>query len=196
MRFLSLSGDETRRIVCCGLNRRPTAHTSAPCYLASAAACHEEALALARQVERPNLVAFQLGDLGNVARRQGDFGRAGKLHRQALDLKWRLRHHRQVAITLEDLAAVEGQGERAALLLGAAAALRARIGTPQATPERRAVERAVAEARARLGTEAWEAAIAVGEQMATAEAVALALDGASAPAAGLAVPPASGSGAP
>ncbi len=167
--------------------------------LARAAACHEEALALARQAERPNLVAFQLGDLGNVARRQGDLGRAGLLHRQALDLKWALGHHRQVAITLEDLAALaaaEGRGARAARLLGAAATLRARIGTPQPVPEQRAVERAVAGVRSRLGAEAWEAARAVGQQMATAEAIALALDEAPRPVADAMVPPGNARGGP
>jgi predicted ATPase/DNA-binding SARP family transcriptional activator len=147
--------------------------------LERAAALHVEALALAQQLGRANLVAFQLGDLGNVARRQGDLERATALHRQALELKRALGARRQIAITLEDLAAVaaaEGNATRAARLLGAAAAIRAEIGTPQAIPERNATEQAVAEVRAALGEQAWSAAFSDGLLLSVNQAIAYALE--------------------
>jgi hypothetical protein len=117
---------------------------------------HTEALALARQLGRTNLEAFQLGDLGNVARRQGDLVRATALHTQALELKHALSARRQIAISLQDLACVagaEGRGERAVCILGTATAIREEIGTPQPIPERNATEQAVAGARgARRGS--------------------------------------------
>lgn len=136
--------------------------------LSQAEALHVEALALARRLGRTNLEAFQLGNLGNVARRKGNLAQAKALHRQALALKRGLGARRQIAITLEDLAAVfaaEGEGRRSARLLGAAAQIRAEIGTPQVLSERSATEQAVAEARANLGEDAWAAAFREGQSL-------------------------------
>jgi non-specific serine/threonine protein kinase len=147
--------------------------------LARAEALHTEALALARQLGRTNLEAYQLGDLGNVARRQGDLVQATALHKQALELKRALGARRQIAITLEDLAGVaaaEGHGMRAARLLGAATAIREAIGTPQAIPERNAIEQAVVGARTALGEEAWAAAFANGLALSVDQAIAYALE--------------------
>ncbi len=112
--------------------------------LTRAMSCYEEALMLARQARRSEVEACVLGDLGNVARRQGNVTQATVLLRQALGLKRALGAHRQIEISLEDLvglAAAEGQGERAACLLGAATALRALIGAPQPIPKRTARSR-------------------------------------------------------
>jgi tetratricopeptide (TPR) repeat protein len=147
--------------------------------LVRAEALHIEALALARALGRTNLEAFQLGDLGNVARRRGDLARATTLHKQALELKRALGARRQIAITLEDLASIaaaEGHGTRAACLLGAATTIRAAIGTPQATPERLAIEQAVAGARAAQGEEAWAAALLAGMALSLDQAIAYALE--------------------
>jgi non-specific serine/threonine protein kinase len=147
--------------------------------LARAEALHIEALALARQLGRTNLEAFQLGDLGNIARQRGDLARATTLHKQALELKRALGARRQIAITLEDLASIaaaEGHATRAACLLGAAATIREAIGTPQATPERLAIEQAVAGARAALGEEAWATALLAGMALSLDQAIAYALE--------------------
>lgn len=147
--------------------------------LAEAASHHSEALALARQAGRADVEAYQLGDLGNVARQQGDVIRAMALQQQALELKWVLGDRRQIAITLEDLASVAaatGAGERAARLLGAATALRERIGAPQPVPERTAAEQAVARSRAMLGGEAWAAAFSAGHQCRLEQIIAEALE--------------------
>lgn len=146
--------------------------------LEAAAACHEEALALARQVGRTDVEAYQIGDLGNVARQRGDLISAMALHHQALVLKWALGERRQIAITLEDLASIAGstgQGERAARLLGAAAALRERIGAPQPLPERVVSEQAVAHSRELLGERAWAAAFSAGHECSLEQIIAEAL---------------------
>jgi tetratricopeptide (TPR) repeat protein len=140
---------------------------------------HEEALALARQAGSTDVEAYQLGDLGNVAYQQGDFIRATALHQQALKLKWALGERCQIAITLEDLASIAGaagQGERAARLLGAATALRERIGAPQPVPERVATERAVARSRAMLGGQVWAAAFTAGHECSLEQVIAEALE--------------------
>jgi predicted ATPase len=147
--------------------------------LEAAAARHEEALVLARQTGRADVEAYQLGDLGNVARQRGDLIRATALQQQALKLKWALGERRQIAITLEDLASIAGaagQRERAARLLGAATALRERIGAPQPVPERAATEQAVAEARAALGERAWAAAFSAGHECSLEQVIAEALE--------------------
>jgi predicted ATPase/DNA-binding XRE family transcriptional regulator len=147
--------------------------------LEGAAAHHEEALVLARQAGRTDVEAYQLGDLGNVARQRGDLIRATALHQQALELKWTLGERRQIAITLEDLASIAGaagQGERAARLLGAATAIRERIGAPQPVPERIATDKAVAEARAMLGGQAWATAFTAGHECSLEQVIAEALE--------------------
>jgi hypothetical protein len=125
-----------------------------------AAKRHAEALALARQAGRTDVEAMQLGDLGNVARAQGDLIQATTLQRQSLVLKYALGARRQIAITRADfasIAGVEGRGARAARLVGAATALRELIGTPQPVPERMDMESCVADVRASMGAEAWSA---------------------------------------
>jgi hypothetical protein len=147
--------------------------------LAGAAVRHEEALALARQAGRIDVEACQLGNLGNVARQQGDLIRATVLQRQALELRWALGQRRQIAITLEDLAGIAGvmgQARRAARLLGAATGLRETTDAPQPVPERAATEQAVARARAVLGEEVWAAAFRAGRALSLEEAIVGALE--------------------
>jgi predicted ATPase/Tfp pilus assembly protein PilF len=146
--------------------------------LPQAAEYFEEALATARRSGRVEVEAAQLGNLGNVARQQGDLRRAAALHRQALELKWALGYRRQIAITLEGLAALavaEGRMEWAARLLGATTELRAMIGNPQPVPEWRVSEQMAMAARAKLGEEAWAAAVAAGRALSLAQVIADAL---------------------
>ena len=95
-------------------------------------------------------------------------------------MKRALGARRQLAITLEDLAALaaaEGRGMRAAHLLGAAEALRAAIGAPRPIPERRATERTAAVARAAIGDEAWAVALTDGRALPLEAALAEAVQG-------------------
>jgi hypothetical protein len=71
---------------------------------------------------------------------------------------------------------VAGQGERAARLLGAAAALRETLGAPQPPQEQAEVEQAVAATRAALGEDAWAAAFAAGRALSLEQALAEALE--------------------
>jgi predicted ATPase/transcriptional regulator with XRE-family HTH domain len=147
--------------------------------LLRAAQHHEGALAAARQSGRVEVEAAQLGALGNVARRQGDLRRSAMLHRQALELKQALGYRRQIAITLGDLAALavaEGRMERAAYLLAAAIELRERIGIAVPVPERMAMERTIAQARAAMSEDMWAMALTAGRALSLTEAIAYALE--------------------
>ena len=113
-----------------------------------------------------------------MARRRGEVAEAEALQREALALYQELGDQRGCARGLEELAStagVAGQGERAARLLGAAAAVRETIGAPQPPQEQTDVEQAVAAARAALGEEAWAAAYAAGRALSLEQAIAEAL---------------------
>jgi predicted ATPase len=143
---------------------------------------YEESLALRRELSDKGGIALSLRNLGNVAYEQGDYGRARALHEESLALCREIGNKYNAAYCLEGLAAVvcaQGQPERGARLLGAAAALRAGIGTPLPPSERAAQERTVATARAALGEDAFAAAWAKGQTMPLEQAIAYALGEAS-----------------
>jgi predicted ATPase len=110
---------------------------------------------------------------------QGDHAAARALLEEGLALHQELGEKRGIAFALEavaGLASAQGQPERAAQLLGAAARLRAAIGAPLPPPERADYERTVAAARAHLEPAAFRAAWAEGEALPLEQAVASALD--------------------
>jgi hypothetical protein len=78
-------------------------------------------------------------------------------------------------LALTAAAARGAQAERAARLLGAAAALSETVGAPQVLRGREETERTVAPARAALGKERWAAAFAAGQALSIEEAIAEAL---------------------
>ena len=122
---------------------------------------------------------MQLGNLGNVALEQGDLRSATTYQRQALMLKPGLGARRPIAITLEALAAIaatDGRARRAARLLGAASAIRELIGTPQPAPERTAISKAVAQAKAVLCALEWHAAHLEGKSLSIEQAIAYGLE--------------------
>lgn len=138
-----------------------------------------EALALARAAGRRDVEAYVLGDLGTLARQRGDLALAGARHREALALHQSVGALRQIAITLEHLAALavaEDRGERAARLLGAASALRGVIRVPRPVPEQRLADTTRAGAVAALGdVPPYDAACAAGAALPLADAIAEAL---------------------
>lgn len=80
----------------------------------------------------------------------------------------------EIMTSFEGLAEVAGglgDAERAATLLGAAAELRERSGTPLWRPRQRRVDRAVADVRAQLSAKAFAAAWDAGRVMSLAEAI-------------------------
>ena len=117
----------------------------------------QEALAASQLVGEKRITAMALNSLGRLARAQGDLRQASALHRQSLALRRELGAKRGMAETLTDLAIVATQSggpenyARAARMLGAAEALRARIGAPLPPVERRDFEECVAALEAGLG---------------------------------------------
>ncbi|GHG64431.1 BTAD domain-containing putative transcriptional regulator [Streptomyces griseocarneus] len=114
-----------------------------------------------------------LAELGFVAELRGDAEAAGARHRQALAIAAVGGDPREMALPLEGLAGAEslaGRPERAALLLGAAAAARAAVGAPLAAGERGDVDRVTEAARAALGERGFDTAFGRGAGLGPREA--------------------------
>jgi non-specific serine/threonine protein kinase len=120
-----------------------------------------------------------LGDLGDLARDQGDFERAMARYREALALGQTNPGTRVVFDVIEAvgiMATATGEAERGAMLLGAAEALRERIGLRFRVHENEAaLEQAVAASRATLGEQRFATEWSVGRTLTPAAAVAAAL---------------------
>jgi hypothetical protein len=136
--------------------------------LERATACGEESLAFAKRTGADHPAGAALACLAAVARLRGDLASAERLGREQLLVWRRLSAPNYLAGNLEGLAltaaAAAGKGARAdrvARLLGAAAALRERVGAWEGPRRRVEIERAAASARAALGEEQWAAAYAV-----------------------------------
>jgi len=139
----------------------------------------EAALRLLQEEGYSEGIILALGDLGNLARDQGDNARALALFREALVLG---RNHPGTRFVTEVIEAVGivaagGQAERATRLLSAAKAQRDRLGLRYRVREdQAALEQAVAAARAVLGEAAFATAWAAGRSLTPAQAIAEALD--------------------
>jgi non-specific serine/threonine protein kinase len=147
---------------------------------ALAAAHLEEGLRLEREAGYIEGMILALGDLGNLARDQGDYARALELYREAMELG---RGHPGTPLVIEVvgavgiMAAAVGQPERAARLLSAAKAQRDRLGLRYgARADQVALEQAVAATRAALGEQAFATAWAAGRSLSPGQAVAEAQD--------------------
>lgn len=108
---------------------------------------------------------------------QGDLAAAGSVHREGLDHAERTGDPRAVALALEGLAGVagaSGDGERAALLLGAAGAMRESAGGSLPPAERVDVDRIEAAARRTLGAARLGEVLRRGAALSADQAVALA----------------------
>jgi predicted ATPase len=144
----------------------------------------QQSLTVCRAIGSLEGEARALQSLGAVAMSRGDLDGAESLHRQALALWHRMEHLDGVAASLRALGAVAAAADRldrAAWLLGASEALRARVGGTVLPWDRAECERIIARLRSGLGAEAfwreWEA----GRQCTVAEAVRLALEATPAP---------------
>ncbi|MFD7321141.1 BTAD domain-containing putative transcriptional regulator [Streptomyces sp. NPDC059875] len=119
--------------------------------------------------------ALILAELGFAAELRGDAEAALALHEEGYATALTTGDPRAVALALEGLAgagALAGGAVGAAVLLGAAAALRASTGAPLPAAERGDVERVAAAARGALGEEAFEVAHARGGGLSPEAAVA------------------------
>lgn len=115
-----------------------------------------------------------LRGLGDVALAEGEIGKARAFYHESLALQRSIKDRKDMADGLERLARVagaEGNAQRAARLLGAAANLRETIGAPLPPVDRPEYERCVAAARSVLGEAAFTAAWAKGQVMTLEEAL-------------------------
>ena len=140
---------------------------------------HQQALALRqRHGTRSPVGPLLLGWLGTVATQQGNLADAAGSYGEMLE--WTRLHGDSpsgAAGALEglaELAGAEADPERAALLLGAAAAARRSAGVPLSPGERVDVDRIAATAREALGEEGFARALARGEALPLQQALALA----------------------
>ncbi len=136
----------------------------------------EESLAVRRSLGDKWGVANALSSLSNLLLHQGDHGELPALLRESLELNREIGDRLGLAYCLEDyagLAAARGAAELALRLAGAAAALRAEVGTPLPPAEQEALDRQLAGARAALG-EAAGALFAAGQALTPDAAAALA----------------------
>lgn len=153
---------------------------------AEARAHQEEGLALRRELGDKWGVAMSLNNLGVIAEEQQDYDAARLYLEQSLALRQDLDDKVGIASCLEELGRVTAASapgdketqERAAVLFGAAEALREALNAPLSPVELPLVEQAVADMRASLDEAIWERARAEGRTMTMEEAIGVALAGA------------------
>ena len=119
-----------------------------------------------------------LDGLGFVALKQGELGQAGRYGSDSLRLCRELGNRRMTAVALENMAEValgQAQPGRAAQLLGAAAALRERIGAPPHPTDKEEADRITAALRQALDKETFDAASATGRALEWEQAIDYAL---------------------
>ncbi len=138
----------------------------------------EEAVTIRREVGERMATANSLNNLGNVVRTQGDYDRARALYRESLTIDRELGERWAMAYLLEDiggLAALERRPDRALRLVGAAAALREKIGAPLSAAERAKLDRLLEPARQALAADAQATAESAGRALSLDEAIEYAL---------------------
>jgi len=134
----------------------------------------QESLGLSAELGDKVNRAAALCNLGFVAEHLGEHARAAALHSESVRLYRALGHWSGVADCLLGFAGValaRGQAERSAHLLAAVAALREAQRLPLPPSDRADYDRAVSEARSRLGEDAFAVAWARGRAIATDEAI-------------------------
>lgn len=120
--------------------------------------------------------------LGHILRAQGEVAAAHEALTEALRLAKIVGPRLLVAAALEGLAGLAARPDRSALaarLLGAASALRARMGTPVRPVDQPAVERILATARAALGADAFAAVWSEAEMLTLEQILSIVPDAAS-----------------
>jgi predicted ATPase/class 3 adenylate cyclase/DNA-binding NarL/FixJ family response regulator len=145
--------------------------------LGAARAGVAEVSAVAELLGTPWYVAHAANLAGRLARTEGDPSAAEDAHHRALAICIDLGFDGVVAEALECLASLAGAGEswaEAARLHGAAGALRVHAGVPPPRLDAGAVGADLSRARAELGDEAYDAALAAGGALTLDEAVAYA----------------------
>jgi predicted ATPase/transcriptional regulator with XRE-family HTH domain len=144
-----------------------------------ALAFYEQSLALAQEIGHLWIGAHIHTNMGLVAHAQQQFDKAHICYQASLMNSIQLSDERGIAMAVEKLgwvAAVRKKPERAAKLLGAAAALRKRTNAPGDPDELRHRQDFVRLTRSQLDEKAFAAAWQEGEAIPVEQALALALD--------------------
>jgi ATP/maltotriose-dependent transcriptional regulator MalT len=134
-----------------------------------------EARALAERFDHAGLSAWSQVQLGILALVRGRLVEARALLDEGLELRLATRSTRNVTLCLTafaQLAFVEGDGERAALLAGAAEGLRQRVGLRAWPLQRQGEAQMVAQIRQALGVDRFDQGFAAGTRLNRREAVA------------------------
>ena len=124
-------------------------------------------------------MGISLNGLGTLAHSQGDYASARTYHTESLTLFREIGDPRGMVYSLEAFAGLstkQRKWEQAAVLWGAAEALREVIGSPRPADERDQYDRDVAEVHQELEEEAFSTAWAKGRSMTMKQAVTLALE--------------------
>jgi predicted ATPase/DNA-binding CsgD family transcriptional regulator len=136
----------------------------------------EESLAIGEQMGADTEVVHLALGLARLSAWQGDTATARRLYQEGLTLLVEFNVYKEgVAASLEGLAALEGgwgTPRQAVWLWGAAHALREAIGASMYPVYRASYEQALAQARIKLGEQAFHAAWAEGRMMTPVQAVA------------------------
>jgi predicted ATPase/class 3 adenylate cyclase/Tfp pilus assembly protein PilF len=146
--------------------------------LAEARALFEESLDLARASGWRTVLWWPVHSLGALARTEGNLEEARERLREAIALCPKLARRPRLSDCLEDLAGVafdEGDAARAAVLLGAADALRQTASTPVPPAMRVSVDELVASVRDAVGADAFDAQWTAGQALTADAAVDVAL---------------------
>jgi non-specific serine/threonine protein kinase len=128
----------------------------------------QEALSISQHLGEKWGTAIALGSLGWLALQQGDFSKMRKLLRQSLDIRSETSDRGGTAWCLEKLAeanSLQSRFQPAVIIFGAAAALRAPVGSMMDAVDRSNYERMISSLRTSLGKEGFESAWAEGQSM-------------------------------
>jgi tetratricopeptide (TPR) repeat protein len=139
----------------------------------------EESLAIRRKFGDKWGIALSLNNLGESAYNEGDYVVARALYVESLVIRQELEEKLGIAESLggfAQLCSAQSYGLKAALLWGAAEALRERIGYPMPAIQRGEYDRVVSAARANVGIENFATAWREGRSMTMEEAIECALD--------------------
>ena len=143
--------------------------------LDAAARYLREASDLAGRFDHAGLSGWSQVQLGTVALARGRPEEARELLERGLELSLATRSTRNVTLCLTafaQLAFVTGDGDRAALLAGAAEGLRERVGLRAWPLQREGEAQAVAQMRQALGADRFDKGFAAGRRLSRGEAVA------------------------
>jgi tetratricopeptide (TPR) repeat protein len=139
----------------------------------------EDGLSIFKRLRSKNFQLVMTSELGHIARHTGDLDRAKKIYSETI-MGWQdLGHRAAIANQLECFAFVaiaEGEPQRAIKLLGAAEALREKIGSPMASYEVMEYHKEVAQLRTMLAETDFNAFWAEGRAMTMEQAIQSALD--------------------